>query len=333
MRLAPLLWLAFAALVVTSAVLLLRACALVMPGGTGWSFCPAVIGSDLRRDEERSSALQAEIHRLRLELAAREAQCYADLRPPPPAPPPPQPAPPPQREAARPPEPPPPPRPEPPACKPGAQPRVFVIMDTSNSMNLPAELTPQLAALEEGMMRGDPNAMARATALMRQPGTKRLDIAKLAAEKLVGALSTRYEAGLITFNGCQAQTTLLPTADRAALRRALAGIEARASTPIAASIERLQSMLKGPPAVEAAVLITDGQESCRGDPCAAAQRLHAAKPGVPVHVIDVTGSSGLQCIAQKTGGTITVARDPGQLYRAIAQAHGSIDPDCQPAGR
>jgi hypothetical protein len=43
-----------------------------------------------------------------------------------------------------------------------------------------------------------------------------------------------------------------------------------------------------------------------------------------VHVVDVTGRSGLQCVADVTGGTMVTARTADQLRAAIRQVQTTI---------
>jgi hypothetical protein len=85
-RLSPLawlLWVVFALIVVTSGIVLLRACGLLMPA-LGWNFCPAAPPS-LSAETERGEMLNRLAQQLELDLAQKTLAC-ASL--PPPAPPP-----------------------------------------------------------------------------------------------------------------------------------------------------------------------------------------------------------------------------------------------------
>ena len=70
---------------------------------------------------------------------------------------------------------------------------------------------------------------------------------------------------------------------RAAIRDAIAGLKPRGQTPLAYALEQVRGDLAGVRGERAVVLVTDGIESCGGDPAAAARALRAE--GVPVHVI------------------------------------------------
>ena len=109
MVLMPLLWVAFALLVVATMFVLLRACGLVLPGYGSWhrigfAYCSAR-ATPAQVDEDRTRALRELARQLELRVVQQQATCLAQL-PPPVAPPP---SPPPQ-EAAK----PEPPKPDPP---------------------------------------------------------------------------------------------------------------------------------------------------------------------------------------------------------------------------
>jgi hypothetical protein len=72
------------------------------------------------------------------------------------------------------------------------------------------------------------------------------------------------------------------------------------------------------------VLISDGRETCKGDPCALAQGLAKEKGRLVVHTIgfgaDSAARQQLECIAKTTGGKYYLADDAGQLAKALVNA-------------
>lgn len=77
------------------------------------------------------------------------------------------------------------------------------------------------------------------------------------------------------------------------------------------------------------VLLTDGQETCRGDPCALAHQTRLARPDVVIHVIgyklDRRGgspASGAECLAQETHGVNLTADTASELTAALQQTLG-----------
>jgi Ca-activated chloride channel homolog len=80
----------------------------------------------------------------------------------------------------------------------------------------------------------------------------------------------------------------------------------------------------------AIVLLTDGEETCGGDPCALAREIHAQWPNVVVHVIgykleSLDGRppvSGARCLAETTGGYSLTAETTDDLVRALEKTLG-----------
>jgi hypothetical protein len=72
------------------------------------------------------------------------------------------------------------------------------------------------------------------------------------------------------------------------------------------------------------ILVSDGKETCEGDPCTAARALAAAGAKLVIHTIgfgvDSAARLQLQCIASATGGTYFDAESAAQLAKALGQA-------------
>lgn len=72
------------------------------------------------------------------------------------------------------------------------------------------------------------------------------------------------------------------------------------------------------------LLIADGSETCQGDPCAVAERMHAGPKKVILHTIgfdcDQKAQEQLRCIATKGDGQFYLARNPAELRSALDQA-------------
>ena len=79
-------------------------------------------------------------------------------------------------------------------------------------------------------------------------------------------------------------------------------IQRGGETPISASLETAAREIGGPGRI---VLITDGKESCGRDPCRTARELKGRYPGLVIDVVDVSGRTGLACVAQATGGRMS----------------------------
>lgn len=74
------------------------------------------------------------------------------------------------------------------------------------------------------------------------------------------------------------------------------------------------------------VLLTDGEETCRGDPCALARQVHQLRPDVIIHVIGYkldrrsgSAASGAECLAEQTNGMSLTADTTNELTAALEQ--------------
>lgn len=96
-------------------------------------------------------------------------------------------------------------------------------------------------------------------------------------------------------------------------------------TPLTESVRLAAEALgfRDKPAV--VVLLTDGEETCGGDPCRLARQLRAEAAALTIHVVafKVSGSTwlapeeGSACMAAETGGLSITARDKAELIEAL----------------
>lgn len=113
--------------------------------------------------------------------------------------------------------------------------------------------------------------------------------------------------------------------DAAAIREKVAGIRARGRTPIDYSLRQAANDFPaGQGAENVVILVSDGKETCGGDPCAAAKALHAAGVGLTIHVVgfDIKPEerAQLECIAKEGGGRYFPADSAAGLAEAIGKA-------------
>jgi hypothetical protein len=138
-----------------------------------------------------------------------------------------------------------------------------------------------------------------------------------------------------TQNNCQDIEVLVPMGppDSAALDAALRGGKPRGMTPIGGSLRRAADVLKNQPGKSTIVLVSDGTESCHGDPCQVAREVHEATGiDVKVHVVGLDVAQGeretLECVAQSGGGKYFAAQNEEQLRSALTEA---TEPEPAPA--
>ena len=125
---------------------------------------------------------------------------------------------------------------------------------------------------------------------------------------------------------CADSSLLVPFADgnREAIRYAIAGLQPTGQTPIAYALEQAGRDFGSADSDRAVVLVSDGIESCGGDPVAAAFALRAQD--IVVHLIGFgLGSSAdadaasLQAVASASGGRYVTAGSAEELKSALVQ--------------
>ncbi len=308
---------------------LLGACGVSVFGKTyQFPWCEARIASlNVLRDEEaRNRAMRDRVHDAELALLTPEA-CGPPVEPvrePEPAP-----EPEPVEEAA--------------LCEPGSEPlpppqRVALVLDGSGSMeysvDVPVELEAQYLRAYRAMVQAQRGAgggsilemmgnAARINELIQQnnsldqqlravPGRSRAEMAREVLRDVVRQAPDALTLDLTTFSDCTEVTTRSygPGQRDSAVSR-INQLRPQGGTPLARSMEQaaqsLQSQAEDAERVTM-VLVTDGNDSCQGDPCATARRLKERMPNLSINVVDLSQTEALQCIAAATGGTYSRTR-------------------------
>lgn len=115
----------------------------------------------------------------------------------------------------------------------------------------------------------------------------------------------------------------LGPADAAAYTQKINAVTAIGYTPIADSIEQAARDLPTGD-LNSIILVSDGEETCGGDPCALAEALKASEAAVTIHVVGYTveevARQQLECIASVSGGTYHDAEDAAGLLQALEEA-------------
>ena len=92
-------------------------------------------------------------------------------------------------------------------------------------------------------------------------------------------------------------------------------------TPIAGSLSRAAETFGTGDDRRSIILITDGTENCRGDPCAVAAALKKQSPSLSINVIALSvpeaAHKHLSCIAENTGGLFQTAGTQNELDTAV----------------
>jgi len=102
------------------------------------------------------------------------------------------------------------------------------------------------------------------------------------------------------------------------------GLDAQGYTPITLVLGLAADDLKGRPGKRTIVLVSDGKETCAGDPCVLAAKLAAADPDLVIHTVgfgvDQTTRAQLQCIAGSARGKYFGADNAEDLAKSMVEA-------------
>lgn len=169
------------------------------------------------------------------------------------------------------------------------------------------------------------------------PGSSsRMRAAQDSIENMVTGLPAPVDVALIDFSNCD-QVRLdkfFSQPERPSLIREVRGLKPDRGTPLARSIERAGNIVSS--GVESTiVVVTDGEDTCGRDPCAAARAVKARHPNVTINVIDLSddsaGRATVQCIAAATGGKVLSPKSTLDMKNKVQQATRLPDTrNCQP---
>ncbi|WP_395744465.1 VWA domain-containing protein [Prosthecobacter sp.] len=163
------------------------------------------------------------------------------------------------------------------------------------------------------------------------PGGVKIDIAKKVVSDIVGSIDPAMELGLMAYGhrkkgDCEDIELLVPpqAGSAAAILKAVAGLEPKGKTPLTAAVIQAAKYLKFEEAKASVILVSDGVETCEKDPCMAAEELERLGIDFTCHVIGFDlkpgESSGLECLAKKTGGMYLAAKDAASLKSSLEVA-------------
>ncbi|TLP44968.1 VWA domain-containing protein [Cohaesibacter sp. CAU 1516] len=171
-------------------------------------------------------------------------------------------------------------------------------------------------------------------------GTPKIDIAKQALVDLVKKMPQETKMGLVAYghrfnhklNDCDDMELVssVGSVNNETIQDSLAVIKPNGQTPIANTLMEIGNWLQ--PNLEednTVVLVSDGLESCDGDPCAAAASLNKAGIATSIHVVgfDLNNDqrSGIQCIADNGNGQYFDAKDNDGLVKAFEKVREVVE--------
>jgi len=207
---------------------------------------------------------------------------------------------------------------------------LFCSVALAASMGAAAQQPPAMLVLDaSGSMWG------------RIDGRSKVEIARDAVGRLAERWNADVPLGLVAYGhrrtgDCADIETLLAPAplDRAAFVGKVGALNAKGMTPLSAAVLQAADAL-GPTGT--VILLSDGEETCKLDPCEVGRQLEQKDPAFTVHVIgfDVPNpahQAQLRCLADTTGGRYFSARNAEDLAGTLATlAEASSAPALPPA--
>jgi 6-phosphogluconolactonase len=166
-------------------------------------------------------------------------------------------------------------------------------------------------------------------------GGRKIDLAKKALTALIQDLPANSKVSLRVYGhrqpkerkDCQDSTLLVPVGplNKARLIEQVQAITPRGMTPLAYSLKQVLNDIGNGPGEKLVILVSDGQESCGGDPVAAVKALRAQGVDMTLEVVglaiaDATTKRQLDSIATLARGRYRPAKDESELRAALADA-------------
>jgi hypothetical protein len=157
-------------------------------------------------------------------------------------------------------------------------------------------------------------------------GEVKMDIAKNVLLDLFDSMPDNVQVGIRTF-GLNCGTNLLAEVGpirRAGLREEILAIEPRGATPIALALDETANDLRQTPDPQLLLLISDGIETCGGDPVQAAKDLLGLGYDLKFNIVgfdiarNIPAREQLIDIAQTTGGLYFDANNSEELRTALS---------------
>jgi len=223
------------------------------------------------------------------------------------------------------------------AATPEAQPQEMASATESGESALPRTVNLEIILDDSGSM-----------GQIIDTGETRLDAAKRVLNEVITAIPDEpgINVGLRIYGhqgdntdagravSCQASDLVVPVSgvDRTAIAQQIASLVPTGWTPIGLSLERSEADFPASeevPSTNAVVLVTDGLETCNGDPAAAAAALVSSDTAVVTHVIGFALAPEeqqiLESITAASGGMLLSAANATELTGALFTILDELD--------
>ncbi len=187
---------------------------------------------------------------------------------------------------------------------------------------------------EDAMIVFDASGSMSGNQTLGIPNTKaRIDEVRAALAVVLPSAAKFRRVGLITYgpgpyNQCNIKLNLAPEPNAAErIMREVDALVPAGKTPMTEAVEQAADVLDYRAKPGVIVVVTDGEETCGGSPCALAAQLHENAAQLTVHVIGFryqnfswTGGQSLldlRCLADQNGGLYIRANTEDDLVKAL----------------
>lgn len=173
-------------------------------------------------------------------------------------------------------------------------------------------------------------------------GQSKLELARQSALGFIDGLPSTVQASLLVFGqqgnnseagkakSCRGVDVLAPMSiDRARLTAAVKEVRAISWTPLAAGLERAKVLLDtaAKPGEQVIYVVSDGEETCGGDPVAVARRINVSNTRAVVNIIGFglpsKDAAALKAVADAGGGGFVNVQNRADYDRTIAMVRES----------
>jgi PKD repeat protein len=154
----------------------------------------------------------------------------------------------------------------------------------------------------------------------------KIDVAKSVLQEVVGELPEDSLVGLRTFRGCESSELLIPLepVNPDVFATVIEGLTPKGLTPLAFTIDQIAVDLRDIEGPHLVIFVTDGLETCGGDPVSAAEALAAGGAevvfklvGYDIESVGTTAQRQLLAIAEAADGDYVDVRSTADLLEAI----------------
>jgi Ca-activated chloride channel family protein len=173
-------------------------------------------------------------------------------------------------------------------------------------------------------------------------GKPKLEIARESLRAVLQSVPADDEIGFMAYGhrekgSCEDIELIVPpqAGSASAISAAADSLKFLGKTPLTAAVKQAAEALKYTEDKATVVLITDGLETCEGDPCALGKELEASGVDFTADVVGfgLTADEGKQiaCLADNTGGKYIQASDEKALQEALVETVAAPAPEPAPA--